>query len=395
LQVDKMFHGFNRPLPQGPGTAHSLALAAEPEDMESVLDYAIREGLLGAAVGAAEVLGETGTVGMLESEGRFSRPLYLALRHADRRLQFAAADAVIKIDPHADFPGASRVVENLAFAAGTLGQPKALAVDPQPKEAQTLVGILNELGYEGQAAYTGRQAIKTALADPDFAMIWISDTVDFPDANELYQMLRKDPRTARTPVGVIARSENLDRWRSRLEEDKLAIAFPRPTDTANAALFAGMLLDSVGRQAIGPQERLGRASVALDHLIHLAEQPQRYDFYDLTRHEEHFLRALNTRGIEQKAARLLGLLGTPRAQRALVDRASQNATSLPSRQAAAKAFANAVSLRGTLLTKDELLRQYDRYNQSENLDPGTQQVLGSILDTIEARAAKVKAELQR
>ncbi|MEQ8787831.1 MAG: hypothetical protein RIC55_16115 [Pirellulaceae bacterium] len=394
LQVDKMFHGFNRPLPHGAGTAHSIAVAAEPSDLESVLAYAMKEGLIGAAVGAAEVLGEVGTVDLLESADRFSRPLTNALRHADRRLQFTAADAIAKIDPHADFPNASRVAENLSFAAGTLGAPKALVVDPRPDVAQTLVGILSELGYEGQAAYTGKHAIKAALADPDFAMIWISDTVDYRDANELYQMLRKDPRTARTPIGLIARSENLDRWRAQLENDQLAIAFPQPSDTPDAALWTGLLLDSAGRQTIGVDERLAQASVALQHLIHFAEHPQLYDFYDLTRHQQHYRRALYTPGIDAQAARLLGLLGTPQAQRELVDRASQNATSLASRQAAAKAFAEAVSLRGTLLTTDQVLAQYDRYNQSEDLDSETQQVLGSILDTIEARAAKTKAELQ-
>jgi hypothetical protein len=38
------------------------------------------------------------------------------------------------------------------------------------------------------------------------------------------------------------------------------------------------------------------------------------------------------------------------------------------------------------LTSDEITRQYDRYNESENLDEGTQQILGAVLDTIESPA---------
>ena len=45
-----------------------------------------------------------------------------------------------------------------------------------------------------------------------------------------------------------------------------------------------------------------------------------------------------------------------------------------------------MSRRGTLLTSDEILRQYDRYNAGENYDAETQQVLADLLDTIEARA---------
>ena len=40
-----------------------------------------------------------------------------------------------------------------------------------------------------------------------------------------------------------------------------------------------------------------------------------------------------------------------------------------------------------MLTSDEILRQYDRYNASETLRHcDTQQVLAGLLDTIEARA---------
>ena len=59
---------------------------------------------------------------------------------------------------------------------------------------------------------------------------------------------------------------------------------------------------------------------------------------------------------------------------------------LADRQAAAQAFADSVSRLGTLLTSDEILGQYDRYNASETQSKDTQQVLAGILDTIEARA---------
>jgi hypothetical protein len=74
--------------------------------------------------------------------------------------------------------------------------------------------------------------------------------------------------------------------------------------------------------------------------------------------------------------------------------ASQPGRPLEDRQAAAEAFADAVQRRGLLLTRSEILLQYDRYNRSESLDAGTQQVLGQILDAIEApsQAAKSQAE---
>jgi hypothetical protein len=38
-----------------------------------------------------------------------------------------------------------------------------------------------------------------------------------------------------------------------------------------------------------------------------------------------------------------------------------------------------------LLTTDQILLQYNRYNASETADADTQRVLGSLLDTIESR----------
>jgi hypothetical protein len=57
------------------------------------------------------------------------------------------------------------------------------------------------------------------------------------------------------------------------------------------------------------------------------------------------------------------------------------------RQAAAAAFAQAVTSRGLFLTQQQIATQFDRYNASERLDAETQAVLGSLLDAIEAPTA--------
>jgi hypothetical protein len=88
------------------------------------------------------------------------------------------------------------------------------------------------------------------------------------------------------------------------------------------------------------------------------------------------------------------LLGTPRAQSALVDFASQHSRPLADRQASAAGFQAAVKARGLLLTKVQIAEQYARYNASERLDQETQAVLGSVLDAIEAPAV-ARGEFRR
>ena len=87
---------------------------------------------------------------------------------------------------------------------------------------------------------------------------------------------------------------------------------------------------------------------------------------------------------------MLGNLGTPQGQLALVDLASEHNRPLAQRQAAAAAFLVAVKRRGVLLTTRNVDRQYDRYNQSARLDKATQQLLGSILDAMEQSSRTVQ-----
>ena len=97
------------------------------------------------------------------------------------------------------------------------------------------------------------------------------------------------------------------------------------------------------------------------------------------------LHALQFSAVSDRAARVLAVLATPQAQKALVTVASENARPIHERQAAATAFNEAVRRRRLLLTKNDILLQYERYNLSEALDGDTQNVLALILDTIERK----------
>ena len=54
-------------------------------------------------------------------------------------------------------------------------------------------------------------------------------------------------------------------------------------------------------------------------------------------------------------------------------------------EAAAAAFRRGVDRFGILLTTDQILKQYDRYNQSESQAKETQAVQAAILDALESR----------
>jgi hypothetical protein len=250
--------------------------------------------------------------------------------------------------------------------------------------------MLQEMGFDAVIALSSRQVFQQAQLGPDLEFVLISDSLDHPPADPLIQMLRRDWRTARLPVGLMVRQANVIDAEQLAKQDPLVLSFPRPHNERAVARVAGQLLALAGAGYVSGPERLRQAAASLDHLARLAESPKQYEYYDLLRAEEAVAAALNTPGLSVQAAHVLGALGSPPAQRALVDFASQHVRPLPARQAAADSFTAAVRRCGIGLTGGEVLLQYDRYNQSAALDGDTQKLLGSILDTIEASRSKLQ-----
>jgi hypothetical protein len=87
---------------------------------------------------------------------------------------------------------------------------------------------------------------------------------------------------------------------------------------------------------------------------------------------------------------VLGALGTPESQTVLVDFASMTSLPIETRQAAADALAASVKRFGVQLKREQIVRQYDRYNASETADKPTQEVMGRILDVIEKKDAALQ-----
>jgi HEAT repeat protein len=384
LSSAKIVAGLDRRLPDGEGTVREMARKMGPEAVEEVLDSAVREGDVMAAIGAAEVLGDFGNAALLASTDGQPRPLTEALRHPDRRLRLAAADAIMRIDPTEPYAGSSFLPEALGFFAGTVGLRRALVGHHRPSEAQTLVGMLSHMGFDADAAYTGRMTFLKAVNSPDYEFILISDALDLPQVTELLQMLRRDRRTAALPVGIMARVERLNTLKDQMSFDPLTEVFPVPRDDRSMNFQARRLLQMAGRHLVPYDERIVQAVVALDYFAQLAGDGEKYAMYDVLRQETAVEAALYLPELTERAANVLGLIGSPQAQRALVDFASRNALPLKQRQAAVDGFAQAVSRRGVLLTIPLIELQYERYNKSETQPPETQQVLGAILDTIEA-----------
>jgi hypothetical protein len=388
LDLAKVQGGFGKPLPVGPGTAGAAAMAAGAAVVSQVLSDALAQERIGAAIAAAEILGVIGDASVLHATSVPS-PLATAMRSGDRRVRLAAALAAAKLDPSGAYAGSGYVAETLAWFITSSGRPSVLVGHPHGEQAQALVAFLSPLGYDGESAYTGRVVSERLFADADFAFLLVSDAIDGPPVEELVQWLRRDYRTSRLPIGVMARSERVDALRETLKDDALVAVFSRIHSPEVAARSMAQLEALAGRNLVGGDERLAEAERALAALNALAANDENLARYDLFRHEGAVIAALHQPVLSAGAAKLLARLGTPTAQVALLDLASQSTRAIAERQAAAEAFAAAVRLRGLRLTQAQVLQQYERYNASASLDQGTQVLLGGILDVMEQQAAKV------
>jgi hypothetical protein len=285
------------------------------------------------------------------------------------------------------------VAETLAWFIETSGTDVILVGHPRGEDAQSLVGFANDLGYQGEGVYIGRALAERAFANPDYPFLLIADSIDRPPVLELVQWLRRDFRTTRQPIGIMARGDRLDSVRDAFREDPYTTVFPRIHSTDVATIEVEKLKAIAGRNLVGRDERLAQAQAAIVAFSALAKIPASFADYDLLRHEPAIIRALNNPALATGSAQLLALYGTPRSQAALVEFASQSSRPLEHRQAAAAAFASAVKLRGLRLTQPQIALQYQRYQAATGANASRQaaseqsaELLGSLLKAIEAPA---------
>lgn len=376
--------------PTGPGSALALLASEDAAVVDDLLDFALATGHTVAARGAVRALGDLGKQEVLYRREPRAGFLVEAARQGDRRMRLDALGSVLRLKPSKPYPGSSFVVEGLGYFVGTFGAPRVLAADARPLEVQSQAGLLADLGFETDIATTEREVLAETIGSPDYLFALIDFSLARGTSGQLLERLRRDNRTARLPIGIVASSDDLDAAARIARRTSLSMVIIRPVDSAGLDQQLKRLLDLAGQHIVPIEERQQQAEQAMRWLAELSQQTPH--IYNLRRIEEPLTRALWTARLSQPAAQVLSTLGTASSQRSLVDLASQLAQPWEARQAAAAAFAASVARFGTLLTTGEVSLQYDRYNQSESQDAETQQLLASLLDTIEARAAAEQAE---
>lgn len=410
LEQQQTFAGLDAPLPIA---ALNAAKQAPVALLADTLAEAVHRNRPAAMLAVLNALADAGDASLLQGHGEQVSPVVALLRHTDRRVRYAALQAVVHWAPEQPFAGTMRVAEAIEYFLSSTGRPKALVVYPREEYGLVLAALLAESGYDTDAVVTPQQFMKLATNDADYEFVMISEAVDHPRVNELIQWMGRDYRSKELPVAIMYRDGYQTEYENKYRLSKRVAVVPRlhadeplvqqvePTlqdprtervtiPRSTAASQVRRIQSMFGPEFVPAAERLNQAYGAAELAHRIMQNPKSALRPDLGRMENALIENVSRVDMTSRTAPLLAAIGSAHAQTTLVNLASQSSFPLEARRAAAEAFAAAVQKRGIMLTQPQIREQYERYNASETADAETQQVLGSLLDAIESRTKRVE-----
>jgi hypothetical protein len=356
-----------------------------PPELDEAIRLSIEAGLYPAAAGACDLIGQLPNASDLLVSADQSG-LIRALQSGDRNVQYAAVQAIAALDPEKGFNGSSYYLESLIMLAGFGEQQAVLVCHPDTVHARNLAVAIQLSGMHGLTASNGRDFFQQAASDANIQILMLHESIGQPDAATLVKQLRTDWRTCRLPIAILSSDPNPRRSERVADRDELVIVLPYTNDAHLVNLQVQRLMNLSAPWMVDVNDGLEQSQWAVDLLVKIAKNREQYAFLNLNEKQERLIGLLNRQRFTDPAIQIIETLGTPDAQRALVNFASQNGYPIEQRTAASMAFGRSIREKGLLLTTAEIQLQYDRYNASENESVDSQRVLGSILDQIEHRS---------
>jgi hypothetical protein len=381
----------------------------DPAGAADVLDLAVTRGLWEAAAGAAAALEPP--------PGRSSAPLPPAVRKAlvralavpDPAVQFQAARTLALAAGDPPWAGSSRMVEVLVHAATSTGDDVAIVAHPDLEVAQSLAAGVSRFGYRPVIARSGRDCLLAARGSADTVLVLVAARLPRPAAFETVQLLRDQGLGAVPPVLVVVAPRDdggrgcfLTQLLLRLRDldcvavvDRLDSFFAPVAEGTGAggprpARFPEALTQLAGPRSIDPAARAaaraarrGRAREAMALLAAIGRRGGDVSAaLDAARLAAAGGPAADpaVADLHDPAVMLLGAIGRPTAQAALLQEVDRAELPPAARQLAIAAFAASVERHGILLKCREIGDVVTRYTHVA--DAGTRRASATVLDVL-------------
>lgn len=388
LLIEKAYERGNlvQPLSQIAPDVHQVLSTTRPELISKVLDRAMNERNIPVIVGSIRALGQLGEIRAIRPQGVGGSTLVNALNYPDRRVQFAAAEAIVNIPGSASAGQTSRIVEifrrALAADPGATAVPRVMVSYFHADLAYQIMEAVRQAGFEPIRASTGRELMRRLNRASDIDAIIMEETLPDPELPYLLTQLRADRNAGQIPIILTAGPEREECIRQAVvgyknvrvvltgyvlnPEDVQALVAQRNQNPAMAPLNV--------------QELHEYAEKAIYYLARMSQgNPAGYDVRGTAPAVASAIRnqRLSPQGL-MAAVELLGNVASAPAQNELANIIRDERIPPVARMAAASQIVRHIQKHGLLLSH-EVVRQIENLAQRPNLDPNFRAAVALIL----------------
>jgi hypothetical protein len=377
--------------PMPPGIQNLLA-SIDPELVVSVLEKALDERNLAVILPTVTALGERGeSRAALLNAGGMPRGILRALHYLNRRVQFAAARALLKMPGSPSPLAALRVIDVLRRFLSSDGNPDVLAAYVPADKVEPVRQALKAAGFDFSEAKNVQDARAKLHSAADFDLIVLHQALPPDELNHVLTQFRADADHGLLPILVFPHRDSMEAMRKIARRFSNVTVLPEVVLTMPEELKT--TLEEQIKQTQGAKlsvdERKELTKIALDILWRMARGE--YAGYDVRPAQDAFWTAVRNPDLAVQALEALGRLPGNEIQRrlaAIVSDAAQGKLRVP----AALELNHHIQKYGLLLGKrqiDELKTAYRDAADDAPLKGQLALVLGSLRPSVQATGVQL------
>ena len=176
------------------------AQAAGLPALRSALDAGIRQGMVPVAVGAIEALEQS------EGADTVSQStLIQALDSSDKRIQYAAATALVRASNGVGVPANNKVVDILANAVTEEAVHTIQVISPTSDTDAAVLAASGVRGNAVEASSTAAEGMRDLLINPNIDVVVINETLPDRLPEDIIGNIQKDSRMTDTRIVIVAK----------------------------------------------------------------------------------------------------------------------------------------------------------------------------------------------
>ena len=326
---------------------------------------------------ALEVLGSVGTRHLLQKTSDTWPPLIRALDAPDARVQFAAASAIMQLDPASRFGRSERVVEIFARELAGTSQPQSVIIDPNVDRASIVASLVGAIGFDASIAGTGQEGFERAVSQPIGLAVVHLNSIRW-ELSQTVANFRADARTRNVPIAIYGPAGMQNSVRELLTAQPV-VYIEEANDTRDLSRTLRPLLAQITPPPLNQQQRDAQRKAAAYWLRHIA-QGHRTQVFDLRPAEAALAGVVNEPELASDVLIALGGVPTASAQESLAEAVTAPGFDLAIRETAALQLAFHIQRFGVLVQNGTLSELKQTFEQAT--EPAMQTALASVIGSL-------------